>query len=150
MSARSPHIPVLLDKVTAALAISNDDVIVDGTFGAGGYSRAILDAGAARVIGLDRDPDAIAAGPERLPDERLTLIETNFGRMDEALGQLVDQSLVRRLQGPGVEPRFVMLELLRERARELLTMNDEAEVRERHLQEHLADLGGGSAPGSKR
>lgn len=90
MSARSPHIPVLLDKVTAALAISNDDVIVDGTFGAGGYSRAILDAGAARVIGLDRDPDAIAAGPERLPDERLTLIETNFGRMDEALDRLVD------------------------------------------------------------
>ncbi|MBB3764364.1 16S rRNA (cytosine(1402)-N(4))-methyltransferase RsmH [Sphingomicrobium lutaoense] len=90
MSARPPHIPVLLDEVVAALTPTPDDVIVDGTFGAGGYTRAILAAGAGRVIGLDRDPDAIAAGPARVPSDRLTLIETEFSRMDEAVGDKVD------------------------------------------------------------
>ena len=42
----APHIPVLLDEVIAALAPQPGDVIVDATFGAGGYSRALLDAGA--------------------------------------------------------------------------------------------------------
>ena len=55
----APHLPVLLDEVVAALAIAPGDVVVDGTFGAGGYTAAILDAGA-EVIAFDRDPDAIA------------------------------------------------------------------------------------------
>ena len=55
------HIPVLLAEVLEALAPNEGDVIVDGTFGAGGYTRAILDSGAS-VVGIDRDPDAIAAG----------------------------------------------------------------------------------------
>jgi len=57
----APHIPVLLDEVVAALAVQPGDVIVDGTFGAGGYTRALL-AGGATVHAFDRDPDAIAAG----------------------------------------------------------------------------------------
>ena len=62
-SAASPHIPVLLDEVLDALAPQPGDVIVDATFGAGGYTRAFLDAGAT-VHAFDRDPDAIAAGRE--------------------------------------------------------------------------------------
>lgn len=93
MSA-APHIPVLLDEVVAALAPRPGDVIVDATFGAGGYSRAFLDAGAT-VHAFDRDPDAIAAGrawPETRPDEfgqppRLVLHPRRFSEMVEALAE---------------------------------------------------------------
>jgi 16S rRNA (cytosine1402-N4)-methyltransferase len=63
MTDASQHIPVLLDEVIHALAITPGSVVVDGTFGAGGYSRAILAAGA-RVHAFDRDPDALAAGAD--------------------------------------------------------------------------------------
>jgi len=56
------HVPVLMDEVIAALSPKAGDAIIDGTFGAGGYSRAILSAGAGRVLGIDRDPAALAAG----------------------------------------------------------------------------------------
>ena len=55
------HIPVLLDEVLAALEPADGKIYVDGTFGAGGYTGALLSAGA-RVIAIDRDPDAIAEG----------------------------------------------------------------------------------------
>ncbi len=58
-TADAPHIPVLLDEVIAALDPQPGDVIVDATFGAGGYTRALLDRGAT-VHAFDRDPDAIA------------------------------------------------------------------------------------------
>jgi len=60
MSA-APHVPVLLDEVIAALDPRPGDVVIDATFGAGGYTRALLDRGAT-VHAFDRDPDAIAAG----------------------------------------------------------------------------------------
>jgi 16S rRNA (cytosine1402-N4)-methyltransferase len=60
MSA-APHIPVLLDEVIDALDPQPGDVIVDATFGAGGYTRALLERGAT-VHAFDRDPDAIASG----------------------------------------------------------------------------------------
>jgi 16S rRNA (cytosine1402-N4)-methyltransferase len=86
--ARSaPHVPVLVDEVIAALAIHDGDILVDGTFGAGGYTRAMLAAGAGRVIALDRDPEAIAAGPSLVPDSRLTLVEERFSQMDRALAE---------------------------------------------------------------
>jgi len=56
-----PHVPVLLAEVLEGLAITPGEVHVDATFGAGGYSRAMLAAGAT-VHGLDRDPDAVPAG----------------------------------------------------------------------------------------
>ncbi|MGB3723816.1 MAG: 16S rRNA (cytosine(1402)-N(4))-methyltransferase RsmH [Pacificimonas sp.] len=83
MSA-APHIPVMLDEVLAALGDVDGARVVDGTFGAGGYARAVLEAGAAQVYGFDRDPDAIAAG-EALGLDRLTLIEAQFSQMDEEL-----------------------------------------------------------------
>jgi len=83
--APAPHLPVLIDEVVAGLAVQSGETHVDGTFGAGGYTRALLGAGAGRVIAFDRDPDAIAEGPSLVPDPRLTLIHERFGKMDEAL-----------------------------------------------------------------
>ncbi len=80
MSA-TPHTPVLLDEVVAALAIAPGEAHVDATFGAGGYTRAMLAAGA-RVWAFDRDPDAIAAGRALEADEDgLTLVPTDFSAM---------------------------------------------------------------------
>lgn len=91
MTSRAQHTPVLLDEVIDALQIQAGDTVVDGTFGAGGYTRAMLAVGAGRVIGFDRDPDAIAEGPSLVPDpkdrERLTLVEERFSQMDRVLAE---------------------------------------------------------------
>ena len=83
----APHVPVLVDEVVAALAIQGGETVVDGTFGAGGYTRAMLGAGAGRVIGFDRDPDAIEAARSLVPDPRLTLVNERFSQMDRALAE---------------------------------------------------------------
>ncbi|SHJ51747.1 16S rRNA (cytosine1402-N4)-methyltransferase [Aureimonas altamirensis DSM 21988] len=85
------HLPVLLNEVRAAVAAAPGDIIVDGTFGAGGYSRALLDAGAT-IIGIDRDPTAIAdAGAMRAQfGARLRLVEGRFSRMAEYVDGPVD------------------------------------------------------------
>ena len=83
----SGHLPVLVSEVVDALAIVPGETHVDGTFGAGGYSRAMLRAGAGRVIAFDQDPDAIENGPSLVPDSRLLLIHERFGRMAEALAE---------------------------------------------------------------
>jgi 16S rRNA (cytosine1402-N4)-methyltransferase len=83
----APHVPVLVSHVIAALAIREGDTIVDGTFGAGGYTRAMLQGGAGRVIGFDRDPDAIEAGRSLVPDSRLTLVNERFSQMDRVLAE---------------------------------------------------------------
>ena len=89
--APAPHLPVLLDEVLAGLAVQSGETHVDGTFGAGGYTRGLLAAGAGRVIAFDRDPDAIADGPSLVPhaveDGKLILIHDRFGRMDAALAE---------------------------------------------------------------
>ena len=84
---RGPHVPVLLEEVVDALAIRDGDTLVDGTFGAGGYTRAMLARGAGRVIAFDRDPDAIAEGASLVPDSRLTLINERFSLMDRVLAE---------------------------------------------------------------
>lgn len=78
----APHIPVLLAEVTRGLVVAPGSRQVDATFGAGGYTRALLDAGA-EVIAFDRDPDAIAAGQALVAaaDGRLTLIHAVFSSM---------------------------------------------------------------------
>ena len=81
------HLPVLLNEVVTGLAIVPGETLVDGTFGAGGYTKALFGAGAGRVIGFDRDPDAIANGPSLVPDPRLTLINERFSQMDRVLAE---------------------------------------------------------------
>ncbi|MBT7758070.1 MAG: 16S rRNA (cytosine(1402)-N(4))-methyltransferase RsmH, partial [Rhodospirillaceae bacterium] len=80
-----PHIPVMAGQVIDALAPRDGGVYVDGTFGAGGYARAILDAADCRLIAFDRDPDAVAAGAAVVADygPRLTLIQGRFSQMVE-------------------------------------------------------------------
>ena len=83
------HIPVLLPEVLDALAVRPGGLYLDGTFGAGGYTRAMLEAGGS-VIALDRDPTAIAGGAAlaaEFPD-RLKLIEARFGELDRHAGGL--------------------------------------------------------------
>jgi 16S rRNA (cytosine1402-N4)-methyltransferase len=80
------HIPVLLPEVLHALAITPGEVHVDGTFGAGGYTLAMANAGA-QVHAFDQDPDAIASGQALVKDSdgRITLHHARFGDMAEVL-----------------------------------------------------------------
>jgi len=76
------HVPVLRERAIEALAVKPGGLYLDATFGAGGYTRAILATeGATRVVALDRDASAIAAGAALVEEftGRLTLIETRFG-----------------------------------------------------------------------
>jgi 16S rRNA (cytosine1402-N4)-methyltransferase len=83
LSGDPRHSPVMLDEVVEALGPRPGAVIVDGTFGAGGYTRALLAAGAT-VVAIDRDPDAIAAGRplEAASEGRLTLVHGRFADLD--------------------------------------------------------------------
>ncbi|QIK96601.1 16S rRNA (cytosine(1402)-N(4))-methyltransferase RsmH [Sphingomonas sp. HDW15A] len=83
--SQAPHVPVLVDQVIASLSIQSGETHVDGTFGAGGYTRALLGEGAGRVIAFDRDPQAIEEGRSLVPDPRLILIHDRFSRMDQVL-----------------------------------------------------------------
>ncbi len=81
----APHISVLLNEVVENLAVGPGDVVVDGTFGAGGYTRALLATGA-KVVAFDRDPTVrrFAAG---FPEDRFNLVEARFSEMDAVLGE---------------------------------------------------------------
>src|ERR1700759_4394737 len=81
---RAPrHIPVLMNEVVDAIAPRDGGRYLDGTFGAGGYTTALLDRADCQVIAIDRDPDAIAAGRAMAERDapRLRLIEGRFGYM---------------------------------------------------------------------
>ncbi len=96
MMAVAHHTPVLLDRVVALLAAAPDGVVVDGTLGAGGHARAVLEArlaryGRAELVGLDRDPDALSLAAEHLADltedERVVveLVRVRFDALPEVL-----------------------------------------------------------------
>lgn len=84
------HIPVLVRPAVDFLAVHAGGVYVDATFGAGGYARAILAAADASVIGLDRDPSALARGAALLAEAggRLTLVEDRFSNLGQAARNL--------------------------------------------------------------
>ena len=91
MSAQ-PHIPVMMNEVLDALKAENGETYIDGTFGAGGYTSAILDAADCSVIAIDRDPTAIEAG-KQLVDKyapRLTLVQNQFGNAAQITDNKVD------------------------------------------------------------
>ena len=81
----APHAPVLIDQVIAALSPGPGDVIIDATFGAGGYTRAILATGA-EVIALDRDP-TVQPYAEAVANDfpgKFTLVRTPFSGLAQA------------------------------------------------------------------
>jgi 16S rRNA (cytosine1402-N4)-methyltransferase len=84
------HVPVLLAEMLEALGAGRGGVFVDGTFGAGGYTQAILAANRKnRVVAIDRDPDAVAAGAGLVAKAkgRLTLVPGRFGDLDALVAE---------------------------------------------------------------
>ncbi len=90
-SSPAPHIPVLLGPLLEAVAPVTG-IWVDGTFGAGGYARGLLAAGADQVIGIDRDPSVfrLAADWGAAYGDRLRLVEGTFSDLDTLAGQPLD------------------------------------------------------------
>ncbi|MEM7073455.1 MAG: 16S rRNA (cytosine(1402)-N(4))-methyltransferase RsmH [Pseudomonadota bacterium] len=94
-AASTPHIPVLIGPLIDAVSPVSG-TWVDGTLGAGGYARALLDAGADHVIGIDRDPSAIALAQSWTGgyEGRITLVQDNFAALDthaaDASGVVLD------------------------------------------------------------
>src|SRR5262245_55860339 len=88
---RGPHVPVLLGEVLDALAPLEGARVLDGTFGAGGYSRAILEAGAS-VVAIDRDPRVRPHGEQVAAEfpSRFSFVEGTFSNLDELAGGRVD------------------------------------------------------------
>ncbi len=89
MTAQAGHVPVLLDRVIAALAPAAGETHVDATFGGGGYSAGLLDAADCCVLALDRDPAAVTRGgllAARYPG-RLTVVEGRFSGLDRAVAE---------------------------------------------------------------
>jgi 16S rRNA (cytosine1402-N4)-methyltransferase len=99
MMASSRHVPVLLGPVLKGLAIRQDGYYVDGTFGRGGHSRAILGrlGEGGRLIAIDRDPAAIASAPRALTgDRRFELVRGEIAQ----LGTIVEErGLVGKIDG---------------------------------------------------
>ena len=87
----APHVSVLLDEVMAAMKPVAGETVVDGTFGAGGYTRAFLASGA-NVVGFDRDPSAARFAAD-LPADRFRLIQARFSDMAEELGEASVQAV---------------------------------------------------------
>jgi 16S rRNA (cytosine1402-N4)-methyltransferase len=93
------HVPVLLGPVLDGLGIKKDGCYVDGTFGRGGHSRAILErlGSKGRLIAFDRDPQAIAAAPDALAnDPRFELVRCEFA---ELAARIEERQLTGRVNG---------------------------------------------------
>ena len=83
----APHIPVMMDEVLHALEPRDGALYIDGTFGAGGYSRAILSAADCRLIGIDRDPSVRPAAEhlKQAAGGRFAFVEAPFSAMEEVV-----------------------------------------------------------------
>ncbi len=83
----APHTPVMVRELLAALGPSDGETYLDGTFGAGGHARAVLDAAECTVLGVDRDPDAVGGSRDLVHryGGRLAVLKGRFGDMVELL-----------------------------------------------------------------
>jgi len=86
-AASPPHVPVLIGPLIAACS-PIEGTWLDGTFGAGGYTKALLDAGAAHVYGVDRDPAVFKMAQWAADNTAITLIENTFSNLDEVASDL--------------------------------------------------------------
>lgn len=86
---RERHTPVLLEETVQSIAPQDSALYVDGTFGGGGHSQALLDRARCRVIGIDRDPEAIARGAalKRRYAGRLSLVHGRFSQVERLLAE---------------------------------------------------------------
>jgi 16S rRNA (cytosine1402-N4)-methyltransferase len=91
------HVPVLLDEVRTLLQPGRGGVFVDCTVGLGGHSRMLLEGGAARLIGIDRDTDALAIAKDTLAGfgDRVTLVHANY----REIGAVLDAQGVAEVSG---------------------------------------------------
>src|SRR3989442_8556431 len=91
------HVPVMTAEVLHFLRPAQGGLFVDCTVGLGGHSRALLEAGATRIIGLDRDPDALAQARETLAPwgDRVELVHADYRALDEVL----DRRQIARVDG---------------------------------------------------
>ena len=89
MTVGSPHATVLLHEAVEALQVKQDGIYVDGTFGRGGHSRLILEklGTQGRLIALDKDPSAVAAG-QVISDSRFKIVHSGFAHLQEILSSL--------------------------------------------------------------
>lgn len=103
MTENATHIPVLRDAVLEGLAVRADGFYVDGTFGRGGHSRAILDrlGAGGSLLAMDRDPEAAAAASSFADDPRFSFEPGPFSAMTDTL----------RRRFPGRAPDGVFLDL---------------------------------------
>lgn len=86
MTHTGGHVPVLIDEVLETLSPQTGDTIVDGTFGGGGYTQRILNAADCNVIGIDRDPDAIARGKDlEQENKNFQILQGCFGDIAQLL-----------------------------------------------------------------
>jgi len=85
-----PHVSVLRQEVLDALAPADGELFVDCTLGMGGHTEALLEAADCRVVGLDRDPQALAIAGERLArfGDRVTRVHARFGDLATVLAEL--------------------------------------------------------------
>lgn len=103
MNDASTHVPVMLDRVVELLADAPDGIVVDATLGAAGHAAAVATArieryGRAHLVGIDRDPDALAMATERLATiEGLTV--DLFQRRFDAMGEVLDELGIDRVAG---------------------------------------------------
>lgn len=99
MAEQFTHQPVLLQEAVEALAIKADGIYIDGTFGRGGHSAAILSqlGEAGKLIAFDQDPEAIATAKQRFADDpRFEIIHENFGRMHDVI---LNKNLAGQING---------------------------------------------------
>jgi len=83
------HYPVMLQEVIDALALEGKDIIVDGTFGGGGYTRAILESSKASVVAIDRDPEAIVRSKAIQDDfgDRFSITLNTFSNIKDVVAE---------------------------------------------------------------